>query len=412
MVRGRLRLAEAEQALQDLIDVPFGDLLPAKALAKVRVDKGLIGKLIERQLGLDQSTALLDFPDGELKSYMCHENGLPKATIAVTQISSFIDDIIALRPLDESPLWRKLRRTLYVAVRRHGGPIRWRITRVQFVDLEDQRYRHIVDQLSEDYTRISQAVRRRTAVARGNIGTTSGRILQIRTKDSVPYCPIFSQSRGRCVSTKNFAFYLLPEFLAMAQLGGDRRTPRRRSAPGAALTPAALPNASANRSEPGIFPAVDVGLLHRFREHSPTWYEDSALMQRYLQGEEPPTANPGESTRAERRQPARSGREFAETLQASMNVGARWQPLAKELGRLVDSGVFHKATVRHDSGGRTVLWGRRCDSVGPILHFWGTGAAWLYTSNPGKNVGSRLSSHDEWRSPSMIDLPALRAVLE
>ena len=41
--------------------------------------------------------------------------------------------------------------------------------------------------------------------------TTSGKYLQIRTKDSAPYHPIYSKIFNRYVSDKNFAIYITKE---------------------------------------------------------------------------------------------------------------------------------------------------------------------------------------------------------
>ena len=43
--------------------------------------------------------------------------------------------------------------------------------------------------------------------------TASGLHLQVRTKDSIPYTPIFSSVYGREVSNKNRAFYFQKQFV-------------------------------------------------------------------------------------------------------------------------------------------------------------------------------------------------------
>ena len=43
--------------------------------------------------------------------------------------------------------------------------------------------------------------------------TVNGRFIQIRTKDSKPYTPIYSQKYGRIISDKNRAFYFKKEFM-------------------------------------------------------------------------------------------------------------------------------------------------------------------------------------------------------
>ena len=47
----------------------------------------------------------------------------------------------------------------------------------------------------------------------GLLHTANGKYLQIRTKDSAPYSPIFSNIYGREISSKNFAFYFQKSFV-------------------------------------------------------------------------------------------------------------------------------------------------------------------------------------------------------
>ena len=48
---------------------------------------------------------------------------------------------------------------------------------------------------------------------RANLHTVNGKFIQIRTKDSKPYTPIYSQKYGRVISDKNRAFYFKKEFM-------------------------------------------------------------------------------------------------------------------------------------------------------------------------------------------------------
>ena len=43
--------------------------------------------------------------------------------------------------------------------------------------------------------------------------TAGGQFIQVRTKDSKPYTPIYSQKYGRYISDKNRAFYFKREFM-------------------------------------------------------------------------------------------------------------------------------------------------------------------------------------------------------
>lgn len=43
--------------------------------------------------------------------------------------------------------------------------------------------------------------------------TSSGKYIQIRTKDSKPYHPIYSKEYNSYISKKNFAFYFKKDFM-------------------------------------------------------------------------------------------------------------------------------------------------------------------------------------------------------
>ena len=43
--------------------------------------------------------------------------------------------------------------------------------------------------------------------------TANGKYIQVRTKDSKPYHPIYSEKYGREISDKNRAFYFKKEFM-------------------------------------------------------------------------------------------------------------------------------------------------------------------------------------------------------
>ena len=67
-------------------------------------------------------------------------------------------------------------------------------------------------QLEEDYYMICEQLREhidRTC----NIHTSSGGLMQIRSKDSKPYHSIYSELIGNYFSNKNHAFYFKKEFM-------------------------------------------------------------------------------------------------------------------------------------------------------------------------------------------------------
>lgn len=69
-------------------------------------------------------------------------------------------------------------------------------------------------QLEEDYYTICRILQEQIENGiDGNIHTANGKYIQVRSKDSKPYHPIYSNIYGRYVSNKNHAFYFKREFI-------------------------------------------------------------------------------------------------------------------------------------------------------------------------------------------------------
>ena len=80
-----------------------------------------------------------------------------------------------------------------------------------------QFFQHLVLLLKSDYSFICDKIHE-DIDSIGRIKTTSGKYLQIRTKDSKDkntkeYHPIYSKIKNKYVSNKNYAFYLKKNFI-------------------------------------------------------------------------------------------------------------------------------------------------------------------------------------------------------
>lgn len=206
-----MRTADAVPILKKACKIPFGTLLAGHP-ADLTTNKGHAGQLIEQYIGLSLGNALTDFQDGELKTNKTRPDGQPLETIAVTQICKIIDDLLddPPKPFEQSSLAIKLNNLLIVPVVKAGQCCDWYLLDVYHVDLAQNRV--LLEQFAKDYVSICRDLRSKVASG-GRVGTTNGRYLQVRSKDSKPYRPIYSNIFRREVSTKNHAFYLQTSFV-------------------------------------------------------------------------------------------------------------------------------------------------------------------------------------------------------
>ena len=207
-----MTLQEASIQSAQIANIPFGALFSKEELEYAILDKGKIGKVLERALGLRNGPSNKDFIDGELKTNNCKINGSPKETIAITQISSHIEELIANKPFKDTWLYEKIANILYVPVCREGAVKDWFFFPSIHIDLTAPRFAKILSQLEEDYNLICTAIRK--SCEEGKVlSTINGKYIQIRTKDTAPYHPIYSTTYGYNISDKNRAFYFKKEFI-------------------------------------------------------------------------------------------------------------------------------------------------------------------------------------------------------
>lgn len=209
-----MRLDEANERLNQLSGIPFGKLFSEEDIRTIRINKGKTGQLLELALGLQLSNTNLDFEDGELKSNKCDVYGNPRETVFITQISGIIDELIRNRPFKQTHLYQKISNILYVPVCKDGEPQNWMFLPSIHVNLSSPRFTELYDIWEDDYYSICEQLRNHIETSGdGFIHTSNGKHIQVRSKDSKPYHPIYSDYYGRNVSNKNHAFYFQKKFV-------------------------------------------------------------------------------------------------------------------------------------------------------------------------------------------------------
>ncbi len=173
------------------------------AFEKPGKNKGARGQLLENALGIDNSSALKDLVDGELKSFTQGES------IAVTQLKHCLSEIIEESvSFDDSKVGQKLKQTVYVGFTRSNEYLG---TAVLNEETDPKHYQ----QLREDFDYICQKIRYawNTEVELNTITGPNG-LLQIRTKASKTksgyYVPL--RFAGVTLKDKGMAFYLCSQF--------------------------------------------------------------------------------------------------------------------------------------------------------------------------------------------------------
>ena len=178
------------------------------------VNKGIVGQIIEKAIGLDLSSDLLDFEDGELKSNKFLK-GKPAETLAVTQVGHVLPEIDAEIAWPNSKVFKKISSFIFLPVHKDNpDPRKWKVGRAVHFSKEIHQKQYF--KLAEDYETISSSIKE-VLNKDGELHTINGpnQFLQLRTKDakdaSGNYHPV--RYKGAILSNKNYAFYLRPKFL-------------------------------------------------------------------------------------------------------------------------------------------------------------------------------------------------------
>lgn len=209
-----MKLKEAQEKIIKICNVPFSELFDESDFPMIIKNKGKTGQLLEMALGKRLDSANLDFDDGELKSNKCDANGKPLETVFITQISSVIDELIDEKPFEKTHLYEKINNILYVPVCKEGDPHDWMFLDAIHIDLTNPAFSSLLKIWKDDYYSICRQLKEHIETSRdGFIHTSNGKHIQVRSKDSKPYHPIYSARYCREVSNKNHAFYFQKQFV-------------------------------------------------------------------------------------------------------------------------------------------------------------------------------------------------------
>ena len=216
-----MKLEEACTKLNTITGIPFGNLFSPEDMKTIILNKGKTGQLLELSLGMRLSNTNLDFEDGELKTNKCDATGNPRETVFITQISTMVDDLLCARRFEETHLYEKISNILYVPVCKDGEPRTWMFLPCIHIDLESPRFSALREIWRDDYYNICGQLKNHIETSSdGYIHTSNGKHIQVRSKDSTPYHPIYSHIYERNISNKNHAFYFRKEFVyAIRQMG-------------------------------------------------------------------------------------------------------------------------------------------------------------------------------------------------
>ncbi len=185
------------------------------SIKEVKINKGGAGQLLLQYLNLPLDSKLKDFEDGELKTNKTDKNGKSKETIFITQISQIVDELVSKKPkiFIETNLYKKINNLLFVGICKDNANFnKWFFTNCYHINsIKDAE---IYSQLEFDYYSIcKQLVESINNSEDKFIHTANGKYIQIRSKDSKPYHPIYSSVFKRNISNKNHAFYFKKEFM-------------------------------------------------------------------------------------------------------------------------------------------------------------------------------------------------------
>ena len=160
----------------------------------------------------------MDFEDGELKTNKTNPDGSPAETMFIRQIASDIDKLLRNPPpaFSSTQLFEKIEHLVITQVIKEGPESNWRFGDIFRADLE--KGSDLYTQLDADFKSICAQLQASVVTSPdGFIHTANGHFIQIRSKDSKPYHPIFSSTYGRPVSNKNHAFYFQKDFVRLLQ---------------------------------------------------------------------------------------------------------------------------------------------------------------------------------------------------
>ncbi len=178
----------------------------------LKTNKGHVGQLLLQYIGLGLDNKLLDFENGELKTNKSDKIGLPLETMFITQISKNFDDLINNNNFYYTNLYKKISNLVYLSVcKKYKICEDWYFVNCYHIALKNEF--KLIKQLEIDYYSICKKIKKNLNTGDNNIHTANGELIQIRSKDSKPYHPIYSNKLKRYVSNKNHSCYFKKSFM-------------------------------------------------------------------------------------------------------------------------------------------------------------------------------------------------------
>lgn len=225
-----MKLSQAYPICKQSVNIPFKSLFPSSSFTKEEIikNKGKSGQLMEKLCGLKLSNTIQDFEDGDLKTSELKES------TQITMITNWIDNIIHENPLpfDQTPLAKKIEHMIFMPLTKPtDNPLDWFFSDCIYISIT--KGTTLYNEIKMDYEKICELAHQqvykkmiskysdyKTSAGAGKLGdgllhTTSGKYIQIRTKDAgkSKSKPIFSDTLKRDVTPKSkMAFYFLRTF--------------------------------------------------------------------------------------------------------------------------------------------------------------------------------------------------------
>jgi DNA mismatch repair protein MutH len=210
-----MKLDDALPLLQNACGKRFCEIFAGHPV-DLRTNKGHAGQLLLQYIGLHLDSNLCDFEDGELKTNKSLPSGAPLETMFITQISEQIETLVCCPPIpfENSHLYQKIRNLVYLPVVKQSADAgQWYY--IHCIRVRAEPGSPLFRKLKADYDAICVGLRCHIETSPdGFIHTTNGpHYIQVRSKDSTPYHPIYSRTYSRYVSNKNHAFYFMKQFM-------------------------------------------------------------------------------------------------------------------------------------------------------------------------------------------------------
>ena len=185
---------------------PFSTL-PGYASLNLK-NKGFAGQWLEKLLHFSKKSLpneMMDFLDGELKTFPVKKIGEAKQTMAITMVSPMIENMVKGIPFQETNLFYKIQRMMLVPIHKPTDNVEeWCFLEPFLMELEEDTF--LLQCLEQEYEEIAATIR--YGIANGltfSELSLSRELLEIRTKDSTPYRPIIFDDFE--LSNKGRAFF-------------------------------------------------------------------------------------------------------------------------------------------------------------------------------------------------------------